>query len=113
MRQSDIWLSLMLSPHPSYPPLEMASCGGIVVANTFDCKTSARLQAYSQNSLSAEPHIQSIADALSEAVARIELGLTRCSPVNLPSTWPESFLEVLPQLVAAWNETTQAALGRQ
>jgi hypothetical protein len=31
MRESDLLLSLMLSPHPSYPPLEMAVSAGVAV----------------------------------------------------------------------------------
>ncbi len=31
----DVGLSLMLSPHPSYPPLEMAAAGARVVTNKF------------------------------------------------------------------------------
>jgi len=36
--RSAVGLSLMISPHPSYPPLEMASCGVRVLTNVFDCK---------------------------------------------------------------------------
>ena len=43
MRESDILLSLMLSPHPSYPPLEMAACGGLVATTTFANKSASGL----------------------------------------------------------------------
>ncbi|MCW6509564.1 rhamnosyltransferase WsaF family glycosyltransferase [Lichenifustis flavocetrariae] len=33
-----VGFSLMASPHPSYPPLEMAEFGALVVTNTFDNK---------------------------------------------------------------------------
>ena len=31
-------ISLMISPHPSYPPLEMSTFGVKVITNMFDCK---------------------------------------------------------------------------
>jgi len=38
LMRSAVGLSIMISPHPSYPPLEMASCGMRVLTNSFDCK---------------------------------------------------------------------------
>jgi hypothetical protein len=38
LRSSAIGLSLMLSPHPSYPPLDMAHLGMVVLTNTFGDK---------------------------------------------------------------------------
>ena len=43
MRESDVLLSLMMSPHPSYPPLEMAACGGVAVTTVYANKDAARL----------------------------------------------------------------------
>ncbi len=40
----DIGLSLMLSPHPSIVPLEMAAAGMLVITNTFANKTAERLR---------------------------------------------------------------------
>ncbi|TNC12754.1 hypothetical protein FF100_13910 [Methylobacterium terricola] len=36
-------VSLMLSPHPSYPPLEMANAGALVLTNTYDNKDIGEL----------------------------------------------------------------------
>ena len=44
MRESDVLLSLMLAPHPSYPPLEMAACGGPAVTTVFGPKTREKLR---------------------------------------------------------------------
>lgn len=38
LQQAHIGLSLMASPHPSYPPLEMAAFGLWVVTNRHECK---------------------------------------------------------------------------
>ncbi len=54
----DIGLSLMLSPHPSHPPLEMAAAGARVVTNDFGAKSLGGLT----------PSIQSVAPT-AEAVA--------------------------------------------
>jgi O-antigen biosynthesis protein len=38
MSYSAVGLALMVSPHPSYPPLEMAAAGMLVLANTYNAK---------------------------------------------------------------------------
>ena len=38
LRESAIGISLMVSPHPSYPPLEMAHLGMLVLTNRFGAK---------------------------------------------------------------------------
>src|SRR5262249_13719400 len=47
LRQADILLCPMLSPHTSYPVLEMAACGGVVVTTTFRNKTAEKLRSLS------------------------------------------------------------------
>jgi O-antigen biosynthesis protein len=42
LRRSAIGVSLMLSPHPSYPPLEMAAYGMSTITNTFANKNLSR-----------------------------------------------------------------------
>jgi hypothetical protein len=46
-RTVDVALSLMLAPHPSYPPLEFASIGAAVVTTEYIFKTD--LSSYSKN----------------------------------------------------------------
>jgi hypothetical protein len=41
LRRAAIGVSLMISPHPSYPPLEMAHLGMLVLANRFGAKDLA------------------------------------------------------------------------
>jgi len=41
LKRSAVGLSLMISPHPSYPPLEMAHLGMLVLTNRFDGKDLA------------------------------------------------------------------------
>jgi glycosyltransferase involved in cell wall biosynthesis len=101
MRESDVLLSLMLSPHPSYPPLEMAASGGIVVTTTFGNKTAARLSRLSPNIIGVEPTIESIAVALDSTVRRLPNidERERAADLPLPQNWSESFEPMLPRLL--------------
>lgn len=38
LARSAVGMSLMASPHPSYPPLEMAHYGALTITNSFACK---------------------------------------------------------------------------
>ena len=100
MRSADILLSLMMSPHPSYPPLEMAACRGVAVTTTYGVKTVARLQELSENIIGVEPTIESLVEALVRARMRIE-AQDDCAarPLQLPSSWPDALSRVIPQLV--------------
>ena len=68
---SSVGLSLMVSPHPSYPPLEMAAFGMRVVTNTYANKDLSRLSA---NLRSAQPTPEDIARQLGLACAEAEAG---------------------------------------
>ena len=100
---ADIGLSLMLSPHPSHPPLEMAAAGVRVVTNGFGGKNLSRV---SPAILSAPPAPKVLAAALARAwrlppptgaERRIDLAplgdpldacLRRLSPLLLPAPAP-------------------------
>lgn len=102
VRTADLLLSLMLSPHPSYPPLEMAASGNLVVTNSFSVKTAERMQAISPNIIVAEPTSESIAAALENAAGRINARLPTYDPsgsVALPSDWDASLSEIVPLLI--------------
>ena len=62
VRRMDLGLSLMYTPHPSYPPLDLAASGAVVVTNRFGVKTS--LAEYSPNILCADLDVESLAAAL-------------------------------------------------
>lgn len=105
MREADVLLSLMLSPHPSYPPLEMAACGGLVVTNSFANKTQASFAAISPNILAPVATIEGIGDALAEAVRRAPDLAARKAGAALasPASWADAFAPVLPKAVAAFH----------
>jgi O-antigen biosynthesis protein len=69
---ASVGLSLMVSPHPSYPPLEMAEFGVRVVTNNFANKD---LSHYSRNITSlADSSPDALADALIQACEAHERG---------------------------------------
>lgn len=67
LNQYDIGLSLMLSPHPSYPPIEMAMSGLVVVTNRYANKDLARI---SDNFVTCEPSAEGVKLALQEAYSK-------------------------------------------
>lgn len=91
LSRASVGISLMLSPHPSYPPLEMASSGIHTITNGFACKN---LALRSTNIISiADLTIDGLAAALDKAVNRAEgqigaiLGMSDIK--TLPSTLPD------------------------
>ena len=64
----DVGLALMYTPHPSLVPIEMAAAGLLTVTNGFENKTSDALSAISENLITADPTIDTVAAALGEAV---------------------------------------------
>ena len=99
MRESHVLLSLMLSPHPSYPPLEMAACGGKVVTTVFGSKTAEELSALSPNIIGVQPKIQDLVDGLYRAISvdrDTRVGLDNQSAIALPRSWSAALSPVLP-----------------
>jgi O-antigen biosynthesis protein len=101
LRGADILLCPMLSPHTSYPVLEMAACGGLVVTNSFACKTAERLAGMSPNIMAARPTIEGIAATLITAAERVASGYDRFAPLDLPGSWEES-LGGVAKAVSQW-----------
>jgi glycosyltransferase involved in cell wall biosynthesis len=89
----DVGVSLMLTPHPSLVPLEMAAAGMWAVTNTFMNKTAERLRDISTNILAAEPTIEGVRDMVLEAMSRADDVEARLagSKVNWPTSWDEAF----------------------
>lgn len=70
LREAAVGVSLMVSPHPSYPPLEMAHLGMLVVTNRFGPKD---LDTWHPNISSVDGlHPDTVAGAIAEACRRFE-----------------------------------------
>jgi len=106
--ESDLLLSLMLSPHTSYPPLEMAATGGSVVTNTFGVKTAEALARISPRIIAVAPEVESLVDAVRVAVNDLRSGAPGAPAApdgaHLPATWDEALVDALPWLIATVDE---------
>ena len=104
LREFDVGLALMYTPHPSLVPLEMASAGMLTVTNSFENKTAAAMAAISSNLVAAEPGVESLAGALCAAAAAagdVERRV-RGSRVDWSRDWDESFDDELIARVAGF-----------
>ncbi len=72
MAQMDLCLSLMLSPHPSMVPVDLALSGAVVVTNTYANKTERVLQEISKNILAGKPTVEDILSKIKKAVALVD-----------------------------------------
>ena len=93
MPSYDVGLSLMLTPHPSLVPLEMAAAGMWAVTNTLANKTSERLREISTNLVGVRATVGSIVDGLVHAMSRVDLLDERLAgaKVNWPTDWNQAF----------------------
>jgi hypothetical protein len=93
---SRVGLVLMYTPHPSLVPLEMASAGLYTITNSCFSKTSKSFAEISDNIIVAEPTVQSIADALADAITKVNDG--RNSDVDSKLVWPTNPEEAFPKV---------------
>ena len=102
IRTIDVGLSLMYTPHPSYPPLDLAAVGAVVVTNRFGVKQS--LDEYSQNIICTEPDVSSLVEGLRRATILSADMVTRSAyfeASRLQRDWAVSMLPALDR-IATW-----------
>ncbi|UPT96059.1 glycosyltransferase [Bradyrhizobium barranii subsp. apii] len=89
----DVGLSLMLTPHPSLVPLDMASAGMLTVTNTFENKTAEALENISTNLIAVEATLEGVIGGLKEAISRVEQYDQRIQGARLdwPTDWNDAF----------------------
>jgi glycosyltransferase involved in cell wall biosynthesis len=104
LREHDVGLALMYTPHPSLVPIEMASAGMVAVTNTFETKTAEAMAAISPNLLAVEPTIEAIAAGLRAAEAAADDLERRVagSAVRWSRDWDESFDDAVLDRVDAF-----------
>jgi hypothetical protein len=68
LRSMDLGLSLMASPHSSYPPLDLAAAGAVVVTNTFGPDKQSLAQ-YSANIICSDPALPSLIAGIGQGIA--------------------------------------------
>jgi glycosyltransferase involved in cell wall biosynthesis len=93
LRDYDVGLALMYTPHPSLVPIEMAAGGLVTVTNSFENKTAEAMAAISENLIAVPPTVDGIADGLRRAVAAVDQYAARvkASAVNWSRDWNTSF----------------------
>jgi glycosyltransferase involved in cell wall biosynthesis len=106
LRDHDVGLALMYTPHPSLVPIEMASAGMLTVTNSFENKTPAAMAEISPNLITVEPTVDGVAAGLLEAVAGAEDAERRArgSAVRWSRDWGDSFDDALLARVASLLE---------
>ena len=99
VRSIDLGLSLMYTPHPSYPPLDLAASGAVVVTNRFANKQT--LDRYSRNILCVEPTVEALVDGIATGVALSRDRAARRANYEesrLQRDWRASFAQALDAL---------------
>ena len=95
----DLGLSLMYTPHPSYPPLDLAASGAVVVTNQFGIKQD--LLRYSANLICAKAERDALVGALREGVALAlnqPLRQKNFEGNGLCTDWKVSFAETIERI---------------
>jgi hypothetical protein len=96
----DLGLCLMYTPHPSYPPLDLAAAGAVVVTNTHGHKTA--LEEWSRNIIAAPPTVPALLEALRQGVALCrnrELRSVNWRSSNIPRDWEPKLRPVLERIL--------------
>jgi hypothetical protein len=99
VRRMDLGLSLMDTPHPSYPPLDLAASGAVVVTNRFGRKAS--LDTFSANIVCAEGTVRGLVEGLREAkqlALNTSLRSANYMANGLQRDWPVAMQAVLDGL---------------
>jgi hypothetical protein len=106
LRDHDVGLALMYTPHPSLVPIEMASAGMVTVTNSFENKTAEAMAAISTNLIAAEPSIDAIAHALRRAASAVDDfdRRARGAEVRWSRDWDHSFDDEVLARVASFLE---------
>jgi hypothetical protein len=106
----DLGLSLMSTPHPSYPTLDLAASGAVVVTNTFGVKTN--LDSYSANIICASPTIAGLTNALQKAMPLVYDPIRRQqnrAADQILRDWRTSFEKTLDRLSRdKWKNPSEA-----
>ncbi len=103
LRDADILLCPMLSPHTSYPVLEMVACGGISVTNTFETKTDEALSHISENIFSGPATIESMAANIVRAGRAVVNGEREANALNMASDWYETLEPVASRIASLFK----------
>ncbi|GBF48854.1 hypothetical protein LPTSP4_03540 [Leptospira ryugenii] len=94
LKDCDLGISLMCSPHPSYPPFEMAQSGLVTITNRFLGKDLSKL---SKNILSCDPEPNALKATIQKAIQRVSSFEERIKNSSLP--FPDNYLDCFSEAV--------------
>lgn len=101
VRQTDLGLGLMYTPHPSYPPLDLAASGAVAVTNRYGRKRS--LAQYSANILCVGSALEMLLEGIEQGVRlAADLPTRRRNYVQsgLARDWNTAFAPAFDRLLA-------------
>lgn len=101
VRTAHVALSLIYSPHPSYPPLDLAASGAVVVTNTFE-SSKIDLTSYSRNIFCAPPTVAGLTGAIASAVELAgdpEARTKNVADSGIRRDWPSTLAPVVDQIL--------------
>lgn len=99
IRKMDLGLSLMYSPHPSYPPLDLAASGAVAVTNRF--KNKKTLDMYSKNIICEDLNTDSMLKGIAKGVTLakdLDHRLKNYKNNTINQNWETAFADVLNNL---------------
>jgi hypothetical protein len=106
VRRADVGLSLIHTPHPSYPPFDLAASGAVVVTNRFRA-AKVDLSRYSRNILCVDPSVPGLVAGLRQAVALAADWETRAANAamfGMPRDWAVALAPILDHVAARRSE---------
>ncbi len=99
LREADVLLAPMLSPHTGYPALEMAATGGLAVTNAFSVKTVRVLEGLSDNIFASEATVEGMSASLVAAARAVNDRRARTASLRMPRDWADSLDPAASRLV--------------
>lgn len=100
LKKIDIGFCLMYSPHPSYPPLDVAASGGVALTNSYKNKQHFT---ESKNIISANLETETMMAAFKKAVSLAKNSEERRKHYlesRFPDSWENSFEPILNDIFA-------------
>jgi hypothetical protein len=101
----DVGLSLMASPHPSYPPLDLAASGSVVVTNRWPGKKA--FDGVSDRIVEADPTVESLTAAIVEAATLVDgVAASPFEPADSPyfAPWQQNLAPVVDGLARGFGD---------
>lgn len=97
----DVAMSLMATPHPSMPPIDLALSGCVVVTNNYGCKKQEFLKDICKNILSYELDVCDILKGLGQAI-ELSKDLNKRYDNACQGKWPRKWSEAFDESHLKW-----------